>query len=136
MHLKRFALIACSLLVTACDDGSYVNFYNKNLKEHKISCLSYIPASNGKLDKALQKLYKFSKNCPYRVELSYKSDIVCHSPYNVPQKVNSNFPSAYIKLEVKKGFKLQYSYYKDLTSKPDTDDLKTAFERLKRDILN
>ena len=137
MHIKLIALSAFSLFfLTSCDDSNVlVNFYDKQLKSKKLNCLSYIPESNNTLDTALTKLYKFSKECPYTLELSYKSNIVCHSPYNVPLKVNSNFPSAYIKLEVRKGYKLEYSYYKDLTHKANLTDLKDAFDRLKSDIL-
>ena len=140
MHLKSNAQsvfsICFTLFFSACNDSSaFVNFYDKSLKDKRLKCISYIPASNKDLDLELLKLYKFSKKCPYTLELSYKNNIVCNSPYNVPQKVNSNFPSAYIKLEVRKGFKLEYSYYKDLTHKTNLSDLKEAFERLKDDIL-
>ncbi len=137
MHLSKSVLsvFSIALLLSACDDGAYVNYYDKSLKNHKLECLSYIPSSNNALDKKLLTLYKFDKNCKYTLVLSYKTGIVCHSPYNVPSKVNSNFPSAFIELDVKKGFKTVYSYYKDLTSKPDTGDLENAFERLREDIL-
>ena len=140
MHLKNNAQsvfsICLALFLSACDNTSaLINFYDKSLRNKKLKCLSYIPASNKNLDLELLKLYKFSKNCPYTLELFYKNNIVCNSPYNVPLKVNSNFPSAYIKLEVRKGFKLEYSYYKDLTHKANLSDLKDAFNRLKDDIL-
>jgi len=136
MNAQSVFSICFVLFLSSCNDSStLINFYDKSLKNNKIRCLSYIPTSNKKLDKYLTKLYKFTKNCPYTLELSYKSNIVCNSPYNVAKKVNSNFPSAYIKLEVRKGFKLKYSYYKDLTHKANLTDLQDAFKRLKDDIL-
>ncbi len=132
--LKIVALSVCSILVIGCEKDAEITFYDKNLKSNKISCLSFIP-KNSPLDKELSKLYNFNQKCPYRLELSYKSNIVCNSPYNAAQKATSEFPNAYITLEVKKGFSLEYSYYKDLTHKPTSNDLKEAFERLKEDIL-
>lgn len=132
---KLFTLFIVSIILSACNDGSQVNYYDKSLKNKKLTCISYTPESNSTLDLELSKLYKFSKNCPNKLTLSYKSDIVCHSPYNVSSKVNSNFPSAFITLEVRKGFKIRYSYYKDLTGKATISNLKDAFNRLKDDIL-
>ena len=130
-----FSLFALILLISGCSDDAQINYYDKSLKSQKLKCISYTPESNNTLDLELTKLYKFNKNCLNRLSLSYKSGIVCHSPYNVARKVNSNFPSAYITLEVRTGFKLRYSYYKDLTGKATINDLKDAFKRLKEDIL-
>jgi len=134
LHLKISGLIVCSILLIGCEKKAEITFYDKSLKSNKISCLSFIPKDT-LLDKELSKLYHFNQNCPYRLELSYKSNIVCNSPYNAPQKATSEFPNAFIALEVKKGFSLEYSYYKDLTHKPTIDDLKDGFKRLKKDIL-
>jgi len=134
LPLKIFVPIVYSVLLSSCDKDAQVTFYDKSLKNNKITCLSFIPKDNP-LDKELTKLYNFNQNCPYRLELSYKSNIVCNSPYNAPQKAITEFPNAFITLEVKKGFSLEYSYYKDLTHKPTIDDLKDGFERLKKDIL-
>ncbi len=130
-----FSLFTIAFLISGCSDDAQINYYDKSLKTQKLKCISYTPESNNTLDLKLAKLYKFNKNCPNRLSLSYKSGIVCHSPYNVARKVNSNFPSAYITLEVRSGFKLRYSYYKDLTGKATINDLKDAFNRLKDDIL-
>ena len=130
-----FSLLTLIFLLSGCSDDAQVNYYDKSLKSNKLKCISYTPESNNTLDIELSKLYKFNKNCQNRLNLSYKSGIVCHSPYNVARKVNSNFPSAYITLEVRSGFKLRYSYYKDLTGKATISDLKDAFNRLKEDIL-
>jgi hypothetical protein len=133
VHLKSIALTVFSILsFTACDRDAQVNFYDKSIK--RLPCLSFT-AQDSKLDKELLKLYKFDKECRYKLYLEYKSDIVCNSSFNAPRKSFSNFPTAYIKLEVKDGFRLIYSYYKDLTDRPDRDDLKNGFLRLKSDLL-
>ena len=130
-----FNLLALLFILSGCSDNAQINYYDKSLKNKHLECISYIPESNNTLDLELAKLYKFNKNCQNRLNLSYKSGIVCHSPYNVVRKVNSNFPSAYITLEVRTEFKLRYSYYKDLTGKATISDLKDAFNKLKEDIL-
>jgi len=135
MHLKSIVQIAFStLFFTACDDGAYVNFYDKN--HTKIDCLNYIPSNKNELDNKLSKLYNFDKKCKYKLNLEYTAGIVCNSSFNAPKKTTTNFPNSYIRLEVKDGFKTYYSYYKDLTSSPDIDDLENAFDRLKEDLLN
>jgi len=135
MLLKSIVLIVFSaLFFTACDDGAYVNFYDKN--HTKIECLSYIPLNKSGLDVELTKLYKFDQNCKYRLKLEYTAGIVCNSSFNAAKKTTTNFPNSYIRLEVKDGFKTYYSYYKDLTSTPDNSDLESAFDRVKEDLLN
>ncbi len=136
MPLKSIALLACSLLLfTSCNDPfqARVTIYDKNIT--KIPCLAYNPTINSPLHNALKKMYHFDKNCPFRLHLGYKNNIVCKSTFNVPSKVNSAFPRAYIRLDVQKGFKMIYTYYKDLKDEATYDDLKAAFERLKKDIL-
>jgi hypothetical protein len=45
------------------------------------------------------------------------------------------FPKSFIKIELREGMKLQYSYYVDLFSNVDEDDVEEGFERLKKDLL-
>ncbi|NPA28165.1 MAG: hypothetical protein GXN91_03855 [Epsilonproteobacteria bacterium] len=131
MRLKSIALIGFSLFFIGCDKKEPIVTYDKNAS---ISCLSFFPKEK-ELEKELLSLYNFDKGCKYRLNLEYKSDIVCNSGYNAATKTFSNFPSAFIKLEVKDGFRVIYSYYKDLNSKPTKSDLKEAFSRLQKDIL-
>jgi len=143
MHLKstdqkEFKFIFFVILIfslSGCKNDAQINFYNKKLKKNKLKCLKFIPQKNDKLENALSKLYKFDKSCPNILTLSYKSDIKCNSRFNTPQKTTSNFPNAYLTLEVRTGFNPQYSYYIDLTSKPTKSDIEDAFDRLKEDIL-
>ena len=139
MHLKSIVQNAFNLFfllaLTGCDNKAEINFYDKNLKQHHLKCLQFNPKNNGKLEQSLINLYPFDPKCKNILELSYKSDIVCKSPYNTSIKNTSAYPNAYIELEVRDGFKLLYSYYKDLYNKPDIDDLKDGFDKLKDDIL-
>jgi uncharacterized lipoprotein NlpE involved in copper resistance len=140
VHLKSivqsvFSAIIIALLLTACENRAEVNFYDKNLHKTHLKCLKFHPAKEGVLEKELKQLYRFDDSCNNTLELSYKSGIVCNSRFNVAQKSTSSFPTAYLKLEVRNGFKLLYSYYIDLNEKPNKEELKEAFERLKEDIL-
>jgi len=140
MHLKMsvqsvFSLLFALVLLNSCGNSAQRTFYDKTLKTNKLTCLNFIKKDNSSLEKELEKLYKFDKNCPYTLKISYNSNIVCHSTYNVPKKVNSSFPSAFLTLSVRKGLDIKYSYYIDLTANPTIGDLKEAFETLKSDIL-
>ncbi len=140
MHLKSTVQTVSSIaiavvLFTACSKKAEVNFYDKSLKKHPLHCLQFTPNQYTELERSLEKLYHFQKKCKNTLELSFKSNIICKSPYNAAMKSTSNFPNAYLKLEVRNGFKLLYSYYIDLLHKPTKEDLKEGFERLKDDIL-
>ena len=131
-----YSLLILSVLLAGCNNNSAITrFYDKTLKKEKLACISYTPESNNTLNLELTKLYSFNKNCPNKLTLTYKSNIVCNSPYNKDKKLSGDFPTAYITLEVRSNFKLRYSYYKDLTSSAKISDLKDAFDRLKEDIL-
>jgi len=45
------------------------------------------------------------------------------------------FPRSFLKLEVRKGFRIEYSYYIDLLNNVESDDVEEGFLRLKKDIL-
>ncbi len=133
MRLKSIALIVCSFFITACDDSNvYVNFYDKSIS--KLPCLS-LDDSLKPYKELLSKEYHFNQECSYKLILANANNIVCKSPFNASTKATTNFPSSYIELDVKKNFKLIYSYYKDLTHTLNKDDISDGFKRLKRDIL-
>ena len=86
------------------------------------------------LSETVQKLYDFDDNCSYRLSISQKSGIVCNSNQNADKKIFANFPSGYIRLDLTKGSKAIFSYYRDLTHKADEEDVQKAFERLQEAI--
>ena len=133
--MRAFLLISI-FLITSCSDKAQITYYDKSLKNRKLKCSSFSPNREGELESFLKTLYKFDNNCPYKLTISYKSKIVCNSSFNAYRKTTTNFPSAYLNLEIKKGFNLEYSYYIDLTSKPTKRDIKRAFNRIKDDILD
>ena len=130
----RYLLIVFVLFLSACDDGATVRHYDKNLQ--KLSCLrlSIFPPDK-LLSETLQSLYSFTPTCIYTLQASRKGGIVCNSNQNAPKKALSNFPSAFVRLDIYEGKKPLYSYYKDLSSPADKSDIRSGFLRLKEDTL-
>jgi len=130
----KFLAFAFIVFLSACSDTAIVTKYDKNLKQLK--CLRLVVFPPDKLiSSTLTELYKFEENCEYKLQVSEKSSIVCNSNQNAVEKTCSNFPSAYIKLDVSRNKKPIYSYYKDLTSTPTKEDIQRGFLRLKDDII-
>ncbi len=134
-YSKSLYLLILGLLLTACGEHPIVRFYDKNLTKTTLPCLalSVFPPDE-KASKTIKSLYKFKKSCPYTLHLSTKEGIICHSFGNAPKKAMSNFPSAYLRLDLNRGTTLLYSYYVDLTHEPNSSDIKDAFERFEDDI--
>jgi hypothetical protein len=130
-----FAILA-AILLTACNDNAMVTVYDKTVTKQPITCLSLrIVPEDPQMRSVLQRLYPFKEGCKQRLEVTYKSQIVCNSPYNAPQKTLSNFPNSYLNMEIRQGFSPQYSYYIDLDHRPDAEDIENGFERMKRDLM-
>ena len=127
----------CFILLAGCGNKPLINVYNKNILEKKIGCLklSVLP-ENRSITNVLQELYPFSQRCDDRLEVSFKDNIVCNSHYNAQSKALGKMPSSYLKMELRHGLSLQYSYYIDLSHKPDKDDIKEGFERISEDLKN
>jgi hypothetical protein len=127
--------LAALLLLTACDDKAMVNIYKKKITQTPISCMKLnIFPEEPMISSALNTRYHFSDNCDLILEVSYKSGIKCNSRFNVANKSTTNFPSSYLKMELRRGMTLQYSYYIDLTKKPTEDDVNRGFDRIERDL--
>jgi hypothetical protein len=121
--------------LSGCQDRSYVNVYDQNLSRETLPCLGLqVFPSDPVAQRTLEELYPFRKGCPYTLQVGTKSGIHCNSNANVPQKVTSNFPSAYLRLELRRGMKLLYSYYIDLTEPPGPSEIEKAFRRLQKDV--
>ncbi len=133
MSLKLF-LVSILLLLGCSNRKEYINLYEQNLPKSGIDCLGVDEMSQADLSKYLDGLYHFDKSCRYKISLSSRAKIVCNSSFNAPQKATTNFPSAYLRLELKDGMALIFSYYADLTSPPDESDVKRAFEVLRERI--
>ena len=129
-------IIPMILLFTGCGEKPYITFYDKNISQKHIDCLRLeIYPPNNEMKSYIYTLYDgFKDSCKYRLKVSTKDEIHCSSTANVPQKVTTNFPSSYLRLDLYKDFKLLYGYYIDLTSPADRGDIEDAFEQLREDL--
>ena len=133
--MRTVLLMLALFLLAACDSDPMVTVYDKKITQTPISCMKLrIFPPNGELRESLERLYLFDEKCRLSLDVSYKCGIKCNSSYNAPQKALSNFPTSYLNMELRKGLLLQYSYYIDLTEKPDADDVRKGFERMQKDL--
>jgi len=124
------------LLLTACEEKRKPIISIDTHVKFPLSCLKLNQLeSEEDFETTLKKLYTFKANCPHQLTLSYKKDIVCNSGYNASGQSLGKFPKSFLKLEIRKGFKVEYSYYIDLLDNVESDDVEEGFSRLKKDIL-
>ncbi len=117
------------LLLTACSDDATIKKSKEDLKD--VNCMRLVVFPPDKfLSETMKQLYNFDDNCSYKLSVSQKSGITCNSNQNADKKILANFPSGYIRLELTKGSKTIFSYYRDLTHKADEEDVKEAFTSL------
>ena len=124
-----------ALLFLGCSKDPIVTVYNNAITTSPVKCLrlSIIP-KNQMIHDILTKKYTFDSSCDTVLDVSTKSEIKCNSPYSASKRTMTNFPSAYLKMEIRKGMTLQYGYFVDLTSKPDASDVSDAFDRIVADL--
>ena len=128
-----FTLLLFTLF--GCGDNSQVTIYDKSIKKETIPCLRVsISPEDKEIQSYISSLYNFKDICPYSLNISYKSNIVCNSPYNASRKNLSNFPNSYLNMEIRKGMKLEYSYYIDLQHKPTDKEIKNGWEKIECDL--
>jgi len=133
---KITILLITLLLLTACEEKRKPVISMDANVQLPLSCLKLSPLESEKsFDAMLKKRYTFKANCPHQLTLSYKKDIVCNSGYNASGQSLGKFPRSFLKLEVRKGFTVEYSYYIDLLDNVESDDVEEGFARLKKDIL-
>jgi len=124
------------LLLTSCEEKRKPVISVDTNVQLSLNCLKLNPLeSEESFEVTLKKLYTFKANCPHQLTLSYKKDIVCNSGYNISGQSLGKFPKSFLKLEVRKGFTIEYSYYIDLLDNVESDDVEEGFSRLKKDIL-
>jgi len=133
-YMYTFYILLLGLVLSSCSDDATVVQYQK--QEDTLPCLKLVVfPPDAQITNTLTKLYPFSDQCPYELQVSRKGGITCNSHYNADKKALSNFPSGYIRLDVYKKRTYLYSYYKDLTHKLTKKDITQAFERLEDDLL-
>jgi hypothetical protein len=113
-----------------------VNIFNEKLAKTKITCMKLLVFPPDKeIQNTLNELYTFDDSCSIKLEVSFKRGIVCNSNQNSDKKVLSNFPSSYLRMQISKDKKLFYSYYIDLKDGVNKEDVKSAFMRIKKDLV-
>lgn len=85
---------------------------------------------NESIENKLNELYPFTPNCDLDLVVSYKSSIVCNSNQNAAKKA-LGMAKSYLRLELKKGTHLLYSYYIDLTENVSGKDVESGFNVMK-----
>jgi hypothetical protein len=132
--MKKYIYLTIILLLTACEQKSKPNItINPNLSL-PIKCMRLNIIEDELTDK-LKELYPFDNKCNLTLTLSSKKDIVCNSPQNVMLKSSGKFPKSYLRLKLRRGMEVEYSYYIDLYSNVDEDDVEEAFSSLKKDLI-
>jgi len=133
--MKKYTLISFLWLLFGCDNNAIVHAYDKTFTQTPIRCMKLLVIPKDKIiTQTLLKRYSFKKECDLTLHVSFKSGITCNSTHNVVQKNLSAFPSSYLKMELRKGLNVPYSYYIDLNDKPDEDDVNDGFDRLEKDL--
>ena len=133
--MKKNFILIFAIWLNGCQDNSIVTIYDKSIQKQHINCLRLTVVPEDKnITSYISQYYKFTDTCPYSLNISYKSSIVCNSPYNASQKNLSSFPNSYLNMEIRKGMSLEYSYYIDLQHKPTADDVQKGWERIVKDL--
>lgn len=134
--MRYILLLLIALLLASCTEKPKASVRIDKDLQRPISCmkLNTFGVEKEFLD-TLKNLYTFDETCPMVLNISYKKDIVCNSSYNALSKSTGKFPKSFLKLELRKGLKVVYSYYIDLLDNVESDDVRIGFERLKNDIV-
>jgi len=123
------------IFFTACTDNAEVVINHKNFPKEKMECLKLLVfPPNEVIEKEFRKLYTFSPECPYQLEVTSRSGITCNSNHNYQKKATGIFPQSYLKMQLNKGKKILYSYYRDIPEVLTQEDIKSAFSRLEEDL--
>jgi hypothetical protein len=134
--MKKYLLLFTLIFFIACEEKAKPRVTVSSDLKRPISCMKLDRVVDDKvLLSMLEHLYDFDDACPLTLSLSSKKDIVCNSTNNMMRKNMGKFPISFIKLELREGMKLRYSYYVDLYSNVDEDDVEEGFSRLKKDLL-
>jgi hypothetical protein len=125
----KILTLSLLFLLLGCSDNSMSQVYDKHILVQDIKCMRLLVFPPNKIiEQTLDDLYKFDQECELSLVVSYKDQITCNSNQNVDKKAQG-MPSAYLRLEIKKGKKLYYSYYKDLDG-ITAEDVKDGFDKM------
>ena len=135
MSFKIMTLLSL-VFISGCQEKAKPVIKRNSTLQIPIECMQLNSLlSDNALHSHLNGLYNFTDNCPLILSLSYKKDIACNSSYNAMSKNMGKFPKSFLKLELRQGMEVVYSYYVDLYSNVDEDDIEEGFLQLKKDLL-
>jgi len=137
VFLGVLAGLVTFLVLGSGDDRAQISWNDPALREHPPTCLSLqVHPQNGAIEKALRDHYTFSESmaCPYRLEVSWKSNIHCTSNQNSDRKALSAFPSSFLRMEIRRGMRLLYTCYIDLPRPAGAEEAVEAFKRVRKDL--
>jgi len=134
--MSKIFLLTFLLLFSACQEKAKPVIKKHSTLQTPIGCMKLNRLLGDEpLTEYLATLYAFDDTCPLVLNLSYKKDIVCNSSYNAMNKNMGKFPKSFVKLELRQGMTLAYSYYVDLYSNVDEEDVEEGFKQLKKDLI-
>jgi len=134
--MKIYLYLFILIFFVACEEKTVPKVTVDSKLQLPITCMKLNDLGDEeRLLNSLNKLYPFTDDCPLTLTLSSKKDIVCNSTNNIMSKNMGKFPRSFLKLELRQGMGLKYSYYIDLYSNVDEDDVENGFERLKEDLI-
>jgi len=123
------------LFFGGCSDNATVSVIDEQFTKNKIECMKLVVfPPDEMLEHTLSELYSFDDLCSLKLEVSQKSGIVCNSNQNSQKKALSNFPTSYLRLQIKNK-RLLYGYYIDLDHDVTSKDVKNAFARIQKDLI-
>ena len=134
-YLAYIFLFYWVVFLQGCSDNAIVNIFDKKITQNRIECMKLVLfPPDEKIEKTLKKLYSFDDSCAVKFEVSKKSGIVCNSNQNSQKKALTNFPSSYLRMQIKNK-RLLYSYYIDLDHDVTSEDVEKAFARIQKDLI-
>ncbi len=127
-------LLLFVLFFNGCSDDAIVNIFDEKITQDRVECMKLLVFPPDEIiEETLKELYSFSDSCELKLEVSKKSGIVCNSNQNSQKKALSNFPTSYLRIQIK-NHKLFYSYYIDLDHDVRAADVENAFFRIQKDL--
>ena len=122
-------------LLSGCKEKPLIHVYDKSIETDPPTCLALsVFPQNDAMESVLKKQYTFTPSCPYRLEVSYKTGIHCNSNQNSQTKALCGMPKSYLRMEIRRGFSLKYSYYIDLDEDATAEDVEEGFEEIVSDL--
>lgn len=133
-YLEYILLIFFSIGLVGCTDNYISQVNSKSILEKEIPCMKLLVFPPDKfISNTLGELYSFDNSCNRTLLVSYKSSIVCNSNQN-SQKKALGMAKSYLRLELKEGKRLLYSYYIDLDENLENEDVEDGFNVMRETL--